>query len=536
MNKYFLFTALAFATILTGCSNEEGNIELSGENKINLFIDGPASRITTIGNATTFDTGDQIAINSVGLAPEMENETFTVAADGSLEANLSFYYDGNKSAHFYAHYPVSASHSQGTVTVTVPTIQNGVEQYNATDFMTATATGSASTNNGGVYLKFSHRLSLVKIIWEGSTTATDIELFGIKPGLTWTYATDLLTPVGDATNIVMWKVDASKQEYWALIPPQTIAKGTKLLEIKDGDKVYPYTPNIDITFNDKHVRKITLNAKEENGPVEVVMTNISIESWEEDDEISEGDLESTTLPKSILIDEATGKFTGVTALTALTKNTTKAGVWGFDADTDDDAKIELVTCPVDENTKAIHINIPKYKKDSQIETKWYENALYYQLTDKAAHSIKLGKLYKLTFKLRSNSLTKQQLRMNVMQSDLNNQFFPITQEANKDKELGASYIRQSDNSTQYYWLGTQYPFVSPAKDGTTDVENTAYEDKTYYVNFAKITTAGNGSSYREEPCSISDFGHVTLAFAVNSGYGIDFYIKDITFEEYEEKE
>ena len=537
MKTQLLFTALALATILTGCSNEEESMNSSGESKVTLFIDGPASRVVTNGNATTFETGDQIVINSVGLAPEMENETFTVGEDGSLATELTYYYDGNKSAKFYAHYPTTAVSNQGTVSITVPEIQLGEEQYNAFDFMTSTATGSASTNNGGVSLKFAHRLSLVKIIWNGSTTATDIVMNKLKPTVTWTHATDALATSGTATDIVMWKIDPKKQEYWALIPPQTITKGTQLLEIRDGDKVYPYIPNVDIAFNDKNIRKITLATKEENGQTEVVATSITIDKWGDDEEIKDGELESTVLPQSILIDEATGKFTGVTALTALTKKTTQAGIWGFDADTEDDAVIELVKCPVDETAQAIHINIPQNKKEpdaegNQVATKWYENAMYYQLTDEAARSIKPGKLYKLTFKLRSNSLTKQQLRMHIMQSDLDNQFFPVTQEANKDKELGESYVRASDNTTQYYWMGAQYPFTSPAKDGETDIENTNYEVKTYYVNFAKITTAGNGSTYREAPCSIADFGHVTLAFAVNSGYGVDFYIKDIQFEEY----
>ena len=526
MKKYFLFTALAFATILTGCSNEEENPSISGENQVKFFIDGPASRVVTNGNATSFEAGDQIAINSIGLAPDMENETFTVGTDGSLEADLSFYYDGNKSAQFYAHYPITATSNAGTVSITVPDIQKGEDQYNATDFMTATATGSATTNNGTVSLKFTHRLALVKINWEGSTTATDIELFGIKPTVTWTQATDGLTAGGTATNIVMWKVDQSKQEYWALIPPQTITKGTKLLEIRDGDKVYPYTPNQDIAFNDKHIRKITLNTKEENGNTEAVATSISIENWAEDDEVSEGELESTVLPQSILINADQGTFKNVTALTALTKKTSQAGIWGFDADTDDGAVIELTTCPVDDTAKAIHINVPQYKTDGTSATKWYENAMYYQLADEAANTIKPGKLYQLKFKLRSNSATKQQLRMHVMQANLDNMFFPIVQPANMDKELGESYIRTSDNTTQYYWMGAQYPFTN-----TTDT----YEEKVYYVNFAKITTAGNGSSYREDACTIADFGQVALCFAVNNGYDVDFYIKDITFEEYIEE-
>lgn len=544
MKKQLLFTALALAAAFTGCSDED-NMPQSGENRVQLFIDGPATRVVTDGNATSFEAGDQIAINSDGLAPEMENETFTVGEDGTLEANLSYYYDGNKSAKFYAYYPTTATSSEGNVSITVPNIQNGTDTYNAYDFMTSTATGSASTEDGAVSLKFAHRLSLVKVIWEGSTTATDIEMVSIKPTVTWNYATDALTTSGTATNIVMWKVDAAKQEYWALIPAQTIAKGTKLLEIRDGDKAYPFIPKDDLAFNDKHVRKITLNTKEENGAIEVVATSISIDKWTDDEAVSEGELVSTVLPQNILINADQGTFKDVTALTALTKKTTQAGVWGFDADTEDGAKIELVTCPVDANAQAIHINIPEKKKDGTTATKWWENALYYQMGDDVARAIKPGKLYQLKFKLRSNSLDKKQLRMNVMQADLDNQFFPITQEGsrkiddetihNRDQELGAYYETTNSNGTKkttYYWLGTQYPFVSPAMDGETAVENTAYEEKTYYVNFAKITTAGTGATYRDTPCSIADFGHVALCFAVNSGFGVDFYIKDITFEEY----
>lgn len=549
MKKQLLFTALALAAAFTGCSDEEYTPQ-SGENRVQLFIDGPATRVVTDGNATSFEAGDQIAINSDGLAPEMENETFTVGEDGTLEANLSYYYDGNKSAKFYAYYPTTATSSEGNVSITVPNIQNGTDTYNAYDFMTSTATGSANTEDGAVSLKFAHRLSLVKVIWEGSTTATDIEMVSIKPTVTWTYATDALTTSGTATNIVMWKIAADKQEYWALIPAQTIAKGTKLLEIRDGDKAYPFIPKDDLAFNDKHVRKITLNTKEENGAIEVVATSISIDKWTDDEAVSEGELVSTVLPQNILINADQGTFKDVTALTALTKKTTQAGVWGFDADTEDGAKIELVTCPADPNAKAIHINVPQYKKElnaegKQVETKWWENALYYQMGDDVARAIKPGKLYKLTFQLRSNSLDKKQLRMNVMQADLDNQFFPTAQEGQikvndvnmvyKDQELG-DYYESTDSKgkpvNKYYWLGTQYPFVSPAMDGETAVENTAYEKKTYYVNFAKITTAGTGATYRDTPCSIADFGHVALCFAVNSGFGVDFYIKDITLEEY----
>lgn len=513
MKKQFLFTAMALATFFIGCSDEE-TPNIGSENKVKFFIDGPASRVVTNGNATTFEAGDQVAINSSGLAPEMENEIFTVGADGSLNADLSFYYDGNKSAKFYAYYPTSAIHSEGNVTHTVPAVQQGEEQYNANDFMTSTATGSPTTNNGAVSLKFSHRLSLVKIIWEGSKTATDIEMFGIKPTVVWNYATDAVTAGGNATNIVMWKIATDKQEYWALIPSQTIAKGTKLLEIRDGDKVYPYTPNVDLAFNDKQVKKITLTTKEEEGSTEAVATSISIEDWVEDTTVSEGDLTATILPPDTLISPDMGKFTGVEALTLVSKAKTKAGIWGYAANKD--AKVELIT---EDTVKVLHINIPKLSSDlaATDSCRWWNNAMYYQLTDEAAKGIKPGKPYRLTLKLKAGTADKGAMVQILKADEATNTYFGM----NNKKTLRPD--------TLAYTNRMYYPALKPAQ------QETGYNELVYYVNFASVLDAAG--KVRETPGTLADFGQVVLMISINTGnsaaqaYDVDFYVKDITLEE-----
>jgi hypothetical protein len=266
------------------------------------------------------------------------------------------------------------------------------------------------------------------------------------------------------------------------------------------------------------VKKITLNTKEYNGPVEVVATGIEVEDWTEDEEVAEDSLVSIALPTDTLIYPDWGKFVGVESLVALEKKKTQAGVWGFDADKE--SVIELVTCPDDPDAKAIHFNVADSTMTADntlAATKWYQNAMYYQLADSVAKGIKPNKHYVLKFKLRSTSADKKQLRLNIMQANLDNNFFAITTDVTKELDY------KNETTGKYNWVGTQYPFPVKADE---------YEEKTYYINFGRIVQSGTGDIVRETPGSIADFGHIAICFAVNNGYGIDFHVKDIELTEY----
>ena len=529
MKRKLLYTAWAIGALFTACSSEEifddPNQDIRKE--VKLEIAGSVSRTTTTGSSTTFVEGDVIGISSSGLDMDMNNAKYTVGNNGELTGGV-FYYDGNNKATFYAHYPYSATYSVGKVAMTVPSKQATEAAFNAADFMTATAIGDPA-ENGAVKLQFKHRLALVKVVWSTSTTANNILLKNVKPTTTWTQSTDACVTSGEPIEINMWE-QGSKQEFWALIPEQTIDKGTELLLINAGSKDYTYTLTDNIVFSASAVKKITLSLKPSGGGnsgsggdnsesggenddyyVDAIISNLEIGDWGDENQQLSGTVEETVLPPHVLISENVGKFKNITQLTPLTKKTAIAGVWGFDAA--DNATIELTTCPVDNAEKAIHINVPT-------KANWWEDAVYYRLEESAASGIKKDKLYELKFKVRSNTADKLQLRLHVLQAEKDNHYFAITQENNKDKALDATY---ESNGTKWYWLGAQYPFTNAAD---------TYEEKTYYVSFNKDLKATNGSETNEYPVTNSDsFDSVAICFAVNTGHGVDFYIKDITLIE-----
>ena len=493
MKKQTFFSTLALATIFAACSNEEAATVDKENRKVSLVVLETVSRTVTNGNTTTFVEGDGIGITSKGLDVDMSNATYTVGANGSLSGG-SFYYDGDKKATFYAHYPNTATYKSGTVSMSVPANQATEAAFNACDFMTSTATGDPATG-GTVVLKFKHRLALVKVIWNGSETATDVSLSSDKSAVTWTHATDACTASGDAIHINMWKQNG-KQEYWAMIPEQTIAGGKQLLTIADVDKNYSYTPSTDLVFSANNVKKITLNV-DESGDVEATISDIDIENWQEDNKETDGTVEEFEIPAVELISVAEGQ--NIT-LTPNNKNNAAAGAWNAAVETG--STIEVAS------DKAIHMNIGK-------DAKWWNNAVYFRPSEAKAAQIK-PTLYKLTFKVKA-SAAKKGFMVQVMKGDESaNTYFGIlnVDPATKDQ---VTYNRM------------YYPILSEEQ-----VSGGGYVTMNYWVNFGKIldtagTTVTDGKA--------GDYSKVLLTLSVNTGttdanaYGVDFWFKDFTFIE-----
>lgn len=500
MKKQTLISALALAAIFAACSNEEA-ATVAGENqKVNLVIQETVTRTVTDGNSTTFVEGDQIGITSSGLDIDMSNATYTVGADGSLSGG-SFYYDGNNKATFYAHYPITSTYSEGVVTLSVPANQATEAAFNACDFLTSTATGDPTTG-GTVVLKFKHRLALVKVIWNGSTTATGVTLLGAKPTVTWTHATDACATSGDAIDINLWKQDG-KQEYWAMIPEQTLASGKQLLTIADADKNYSYTPSADLAFSANNVKKITLNVNEA-GDVEATISDINIENWEEDTNDGGGTVEEIETPAVELISETDGR--NIT-LVAGTKNNPAAGVWNA-------AIASGNTLVMDDTENAIHLKVDTI---GGVDGKWWNNAVYYRPSETLAAKIKPA-LYKLTFKAKAGVAEKGFLVQVMKGDESTNTYFGILN-VDPSTKTEVTYTRM------YYPSFKAELFTDNAMD---------YQTMTYWVNFGTIINA-DGTTVTEG--KVGDYDNVLLTLSVNTGtsaanaYGVDFWFKDFTFIE-----
>ena len=498
MKKYFL-SALALSALFVACSNEEEVATTTEKSPVNFVLDKQVGRTVTNGNTTTFVEGDQIGITSSGLDIDMSNATYTVGADGSLSGG-SFYYNGNNKATFYAHYPTTATITDGVVSMNVPANQATETAFNACDFMTSTATGDPA-NGGTVVLKFKHRLAMVKVVWNGSATATNVMLHGAKPTVKWTQATDATATDGNAIDINMWKIDEG-QEYWAMIPEQTLTTAYKLLTITDADKSYEYTPAGNLTFSANTIKKITLNLTEE-GNVEATISDIDITNWEEDVNDGGGYVEEVQLPAVEIITVEAGKNI---ALTLNSKNNAVESAWNV-------AVAEGNTIEID-SEKALHLNIDTI---GGVDGKWWNNAVYYRPSAEVAAKIKPA-IYKLTFKAKADAALKG-FMVQVMKGDESaNTYFGIfnADPATKDEVT---------------WARMYYPSFKADLFNEGVME---YQEMTYWVNFGKILdTAGTTVT----DAKVGDYEKVLLTLSVNTGtsdanaYGVDFWFKDFTFIE-----
>lgn len=493
MKKTLLYAILLLAVVTTGCKKDDNPSDEKTKTPVSFVIEEEVTRTVTNGNTTTFTAGDQIGISASGLATEMNNSIFTVGSNGALTGD-SFYYDGMNPATFYAHYPVAAEYGNGNVKMTVSSDQSNAEKFNANDFMTATAVGDPATG-GTVVLKFHHRLTLVKVIWGGSLTASAANLENVLPEVTWAQTANTLTTGGNATSINMWKTSADAQEYWAVIPAQTVEEGTDLVTITDGGKVFKYITGADINFRANTIKKISLTVKPD-GSVEAAISEIDIENWDNDVVDGGGMVEEVVTPPVEIISAEAGK--NIT-LTPNSKNNAAEGAWNVAVE-----KGSSIYVTSDEE---IFMNIGT-------DAKWWNNAVYYRPDAATAAKIR-PTIYKLTFEAKA-SVAEKGFMIQVMKGDESgNMYFGIinSDPAGKDD---VTYNRM------------YYPSFK-----TAQVE-TGFVKMTYWVNFAqKIDAAGTTVT----EASVGDYEKVLLTLSVNTGssaanaYGVDFHFRNFEFIE-----
>lgn len=377
--KRILFITATAALLFTSCEKNEKSRII---NDVEFVIEDVVTRVTTIDNVTTFTTDDVIAITSNGLTEDITNEQYTVK-DNGLEGKAVTFKE-EEMATFVAHYPASLTYSEGAIEMTVPTVQTA-ENFHENMFMVAQAEGSAAAPQ--VALKFKHQLAWVKIALN-NIEGTVVTLNNIKPTVTWT--ADALTASGSVADVTAWKQDGT-QVYWALVPAQTIAQGTKLVTIETADKSYEYTLAADLTLTTSKVKAITLSVEAPSNPT--VNAEISVDAtediaWEDEAAGLEGNVNEVVIPAIEVITAEEGNLADLTELiTGATGWTTiKTDGWNAVINGEDQGSVSV-------NTSDGCIDLTNIDGGT-----WYKIALAYK-TDKA---VKAGK-YVLSINAKSES-------------------------------------------------------------------------------------------------------------------------------------
>lgn len=482
MKKYYFLMALAATAIMSACSTENEFTPQTSGAKVNFYVDnGPITRtaVNTGDAKTTFVANDKIGIFATGGATA-SNVGYKVAdgTAGTLEAlGTAVEWTKDATGDFYAYYPYAAGTVTGDVTFTVGD-QTDATSFNKNDFMVATKKNIAKESD--IKFTFAHGLSLVKVVLAGDK-AKDITnvILTVKPTVKWAYATNAFATDGTATEIKMWQIATDAQEYWAVVPAQSIATGTEFVKIVAGGKNYTYKPTADITLDRAHSKKFTLTLGEA-GKAIVVATDIETDGWEEDVEET-GKTEEEKVPAVELISADAGKFTSETPLAPQTAKEKCAEGWNY-------IMSEANGTVAFDGTDALAIT-----KLTTGGASWYNGTIYY--CTKAGKATKA--VYELKFKMKSTA--GNDIQIAVMPCLTDNYYFQRVGMKN-------SYVYQTATET--------------------------YVEYTFQFDLSKLQTTANSESTAAP--TAEQINKILVYFTPKSTSESTFYIKDVTFIEVKE--
>ena len=509
MNRiYILAACTTVAVLLTGCSNERDLEPVNGEQgkQVNFVINKTVTRTTTNDNLTTeFVAGDRIGIYAVKGASG-DNAAHEVGTNGELTAEPGdgIYYNGlgEQTADFYAYYPYGEQAVSGQVDFCVGTDQSTEALFNASDFLTAQSLNNPVNAEGNIALGFRHRLALVQlevVLATGVTAPESVLLNQCQTSVTWKYKENTLTTGGDAADIKMWGKNTNEHNYWALVPPQTIATKTQLLTLSVSGKTFIFTTANDIALKENTIKKFRIGIGED-GKLVVFSTDLIVEAWTEDGEIIEGEGEPL-LPSTLLEVEDFTDFT----FTDIDKNKeqiTSAGWYRFWADQENET-VEVKNFG-DEQGEVMHIK--------RAVNAWHNGAFYY-----CVENVIAGK-YELKFKAKSTEV--ENMKANQLRFGAYMQTATTGDDGKTTYQDYFAIIEKGDTE-----VTTVYSQVL-----TSD----RYDEYSIVFNLGKVSTVHNGTATNvtEESKSAPTkemLKKVVLYISANT-VGIDFYVDDISWK------
>ena len=328
--KTFIKSAslLAICTpVLFSCNNDvEGTLSVDKiPVELSLSVNNHVTRtiptLATDGTITTsWANGD-----AVGLYTGNESAVYTTEDAGatwSSAAKLSVV-EGTTNT-FYGYYPYSANNTDITaINCSVAIDQTGVANFTAGDILRGVNADVAA--NATVTMNMNHVNALIKIKISGTAAASDIQvaLKNVVTNAAFNLTSGTVT-VGETTgDVKMHKLhaDAAANEYVfiAVIPAQTIASGTKFVEITTGEERYHFSHTADVAVGSNQMQPIAIQVGNAAASMEID-GNFTIGTWVSNEEIG-GEAVIVPGPKSLITEAYPATWTSA----GLAVSTTPAG-------------------------------------------------------------------------------------------------------------------------------------------------------------------------------------------------------------------
>lgn len=527
IRKVFLSSMALLA--MTACNNELSEQLASnqgGDVKFTMGIEGTsASRVAMEDGSyqASFENENKVGV-FVKEVDSYSNLEYTFDGNAWTGATVSVPADGVYT--YSAYYPYTDGATATAITTEVQADQE-TSGYLANDFLMSSLTATAGQTNVG--LQFTHALSLVEVTLSGPNAAEDavVTLSNMTTDATINLEASTVTPGEKKANVTMDKLAAS-MKYRAIVPEQTIAKGTALMTIVSKGRTYKVSYKAsDVKF--ERGKYISLNVELGSSSAEdytVTITSQGITDWGEGSAVPGG----ATVDEVPLILPLGNELTEVVKTFELTSDT-----W-----------VKFL------DNAATYADVAQFSigEDESLEWKKYAS-LEYTSTNGASTSgnsyWKAALCYYHTLPLDVSQTQIYKLSMKIKTE--------LSQSATLDDELSESGVsklvitcRNADNSSSFA-VSTNPTFLAT----TVSKEPAArgqWENFVIYINLAQksktvgtVVTDSSNEKYEEandwKVTSASDYAKFDLRFYTNNSASSSIqkvvskiYISDLALEPY----
>lgn len=304
---------LAVCLALAGCAEEKlggASGDADGFTDVPIALSGNIAQVyQTRVNDGGFADGDRIGIYVVDYDGETPGEMKT---SGNRADNVWFQFNGgtrkwnsareiywkDKKTHvdIYGYYPFTVVEDVSSLSFEVRKDQSSeasggeLSGYEASDFLWGKAAYVAPTSNT-VNVSLSHRMASVRIsLREGTGFATGEWADASKSVLVTGTGRAASIDLADGSVKVDGEADGSGiipsragDEWRAIVVPQTLPAGTRLVAITVDGLPYGFVRDDDFTFTAGKQHNFTINVnKKPEGDFEFVLSDESITAWEND--------------------------------------------------------------------------------------------------------------------------------------------------------------------------------------------------------------------------------------------------------------
>ena len=259
-NYYLLMTFIALA--FTGCSSNDDTS--APDVQVPIKLNSSVHLLRSSLQNTQIVAGQEVGfyLNITNESDyEIANEKLTADGLGNFAHATMFYPTEGSSFVFSAYQPYSTiGLVDGNVNFSVKVDQSDQSDYLNSDLLYVRKLGVVRTT-AAVPLVFDHKLSRMtfKVIKGGGaeiSSLSKIEILNVRPSVSMRITDGILSEAtGEATTINAFAVTGgalgveSLSGSAAIIIPQVIATGTKLLAITIGEVTYTYTTTEPLSFD-----------------------------------------------------------------------------------------------------------------------------------------------------------------------------------------------------------------------------------------------------------------------------------------------